>query len=228
MANAFIDSISGGRAEFDRLKAGNPGWKPEVWATEHFKSMESQGKNPAWPGTSPDSGGTENINTSTPSFDIPTDKYPQSSSTSTTTSGIDWESSPAMQKIMSQLTEKIGSMDADIEKYSNIANDRYKALIREALGPQAFQGTMDDFAARNMMSSTFKDDAVKDVLTRLIRDVTDKSYQTQMNIAGQRIAIPERLGQLAGLGQRSETTSTTQQTNELAPYDLMAQIILNQ
>ena len=50
-SNTFIDSISGGRAEFNRLRAANPAWKPEVWASEHFKSMQNQGKNPVWPGS---------------------------------------------------------------------------------------------------------------------------------------------------------------------------------
>ena len=82
--------------------------------------------------------------------------------------------------------------------------------------------------SRNMIDSSFTKDMMSQVLTDLIRDVTDKSYQTQMEIAGQKMGIPERLANIAQLGQVSTSQGQSQQTNKLAPYDLMTQIILNQ
>ena len=62
------------------------------------------------------------------SFDIPKDVYPESSQTSTSKTGVDWEGNPLMQNLLTDLTKRVGSMDTDIEKFGKLANTKRAVL----------------------------------------------------------------------------------------------------
>ena len=230
---------------YQRLLGQTPSASGAAQRAGEFESMESlESRLMASPkyqgGAAPATAGTPAaasvLSTGAGEFDIPVEKYPTSTTTSTQAneqrSGIDWNQNPLMQELMTSLVQRVGSMDQDIEKYSKIADDKYKALIRDAVGPQALQGTLEDFGARGMIDTSFKGDAIQGVLTNLIRDITQNAYNTQLDIAGKKIGIPERMAEIAKLGHVSTgtgmSTSATSTTNPLAPYELMANIIMNQ
>ena len=227
LANAFIDSVGGGRAEFNRLQAANPGWKPEVWATEHFNSMQNQGKNPVWPSTTAPVPNLGNDMVETPFtpkkglFDLPTltkDIYPQSSSVSS--SGLDWESGPGAD-LLTQLTAAIKGLPGQVANFGTTLQDQYSNLMRKALGPQAFQGTLNNLANRGMLRSTEGSNALSTTAENIMNTVGDRQYESTLQGLLQQMQMPGLLGELSKLLQRTDSTSSS--TNPLAPYQWAGQ-----
>jgi hypothetical protein len=111
----------------------------------------------------------------------------------------------------------------------NVLSDRYDNLMRMGLGPEAFQGTLNDLVSRNMLQSTEAGDALSRTAVPLIRDIGDKAYDAALQTELAKMQVPVNLANIAGLGQVSKGgatgSSVSEQSDPLAPYKLMTDII---
>ena len=225
-AQAFINAVPGGQNEFDRLKAGNPAWQPEVWASEHFKSMQAQGQNP------------EQLRAPVPAslgqlFDMPT-LTPESGTTTSTatgattsagTSGIDW-SSPGVAGLLDQIKNWTGIASGNAANAPGNINNFYSNMMRNALQPEAFQGTLNNLRQRNMLDSSVASDALAGTASNIAGQVGNQALSSYLKGFDVQQGMPGMLGQLAStLGGRGTTstgtnTATGTQTDPMAAYRL--------
>lgn len=164
-------------------------------------------------------------------FDIPTNLYPTSSSSSSSSSwnGINWNS-PFIQGILPSLTSSALKVPKIAEALPGFLQGQYNSMMKEAMGPTAFQGTLDTLAAKNILRSSVASDAMSKVASEIAKAIAKQGWQAQL--AGQQamMNVPSILAQLAQLGQesRSSSSSSSSQSDPLAPYRLIAEIMMSQ
>jgi hypothetical protein len=163
------------------------------------------------------------------SFDIPTNLYPTTTSTSggASSSGINW-GSPFVSGILPTLTKAAKDLPGIASGMSGLLQGQYNSLMQQAMGPQAFQGTLNQLAAKNMLNSSVASDAMSKTATPIAQSIANKGWESQLAGQQARMNVPSILGQLAQLGQQSNSSSTSSSntSNPLAPYELMAQLIM--
>jgi len=169
-------------------------------------------------------------------------KIPQSNSTSANVSNSQSQSysglpqstiTPFLENIMPLLNTTISSLPATIDKYTNNA-----AKLYGQMGGQMLNQQMPDYLnalnRRGILDSTITSDALRG-LGRDISDYTgNKVYEAGMNAAQMAANIPSVLGQLATLGQSSQSSGTSTgfggsnstTTDPLAPYYLLNSLAL--
>lgn len=197
---------SGGKNYY--VEAGKDPSNPANWLEDTMKGFHRSS-----PSNTIETHSTSTTPLSTPKgLDIPTDAYPKS--------GIDWESNPFMEKLLDALTGKVDTMEQDIDTFNQTALDNYTNLIRKALSSDILGRSLNDLGARNMLNSSFKKDVMADAVNRVVSGIGDKAYETEMTSAAQKVGIPERLGNLANLGQVS--------TDKLSLYRTLADILMSQ
>ena len=163
------------------------------------------------PGT-PKPSATQQDNGST-GFNIPTDVY------STSSSGIDWNN-PFVAGLTNAVSDSYLNLGDTVSGMSDTLTDRYNNLIRTSLGPQAFQGTMNDLAANNMLDSSVASDALAKTASNIIPGITDKAFEADLSQIALQSQLPGIGAGLLSLGQQSQTQ------NPLQPYELMSQLLL--
>ena len=188
--------------------AGAAGWlgKPEADVRAGILGSEEYLNKPAATTTSGGTGG----------FDIPTDAYPQSSQK------INWDQNQLMSNILNELTGKVGTMGSDIDAAADKSNEYYSRLIKDALGPEGFRGTLNTLSDRNVLRSSEAGNALARTAGDLTRGLLQDSYGGSINALNRKTEIPERLGNLAQLG--TETASS----NKGQLYAMLADILMNQ
>ena len=162
---------------------------------------------------------------------VPEGLTPVSKSSSTSSgsgssrSGINWENplAEAMQPLLvqsgQQLPDVVNNMGATLQgQYSN--------LMRQAMSPNAFQGTLNQLASRGMLNSTVASDALASAQNQAAQAIADRGFTSQLAQQEQQMQLPETLGNLAKLAEestsknQSNTASQSIQTDPLAPYYL--------
>jgi len=154
------------------------------------------------------------------------------SSSGTTHSGINWDS-PLMKSLLPQLQSSIGSMPGVLDNFARTIQDRSTNSARQMLGPQAFQGTLNNLNARGVLNSTVAGDALSKTAQPIMQGILNQGYGSNIAEQEARLALPGMLGKLATLGQESSGASSSQNTsagssqsysaNPLAPYELASQ-----
>jgi len=158
-------------------------------------------------------------------FDIPTDVYPTSKSTQQSSSGMDWGNEfgqtlmPALQQSTQQLPGLLSSLTPTLQ-------GQYSSLMKQALGPEAFQGTLNQLSNKGMLNSTVAGDAMAGTASNIATNVGNKGYESLLQGLLAQTQLPGQLGNLGQLLQKSESTgeSITEQPN--APYELMAKMLM--
>jgi hypothetical protein len=153
-------------------------------------------------------------------FDVPKDKYPQTFNLSS--SGVNWQG-PLAGSILDQLVSASQQVPGLAEQIPDELASYYDQTMQNALGPQAFQGTLNNLAERGMLDSSVASDAMAQTASDLIRDIGDKAYQSQLAGLRTQMDVPSILGEIAGLGDRTESVGLN--SNPLAPYQLMANVL---
>ena len=179
--------------------------------------------------------GTEDVNQALGgnNFNIPTNLYSTSGSTSQNQSnqqsGIDWNT-PFMQQILPSLTGAATNLQPNVDAMKQTLQDQYSNMMREALGPGALQGTLNQLAGKNMINSQVAKDALRGVSRDIMKDVANRGYESLLAQQAAQMEVPSILGNLAELGRRSTGTSTGTSTsstqNPLEPYQLMASLMM--
>jgi hypothetical protein len=145
-------------------------------------------------------------------FDIPTDLFPRSES------GINWDS-PVAQALLDQLIESGQNLPGLASSIGETLQNQYSNLMNQALGPEAFQGTMNELAAKGMLDSTVASNAMASTAKGIAQMVSDKMFDSMLAQQQQEMQVPGMLADLIGLAQESINE------NPLAPYELLSQFM---
>lgn len=151
-------------------------------------------------------------------FDLPTltpdiPATSESSSTSsgttsgTTSSGIDW-GSPGVSGLLDQIKDWTGRASGMAENVIPNINNFYGNMMRNALGPQAFQGTLNTLRERNMLDSSVAENALANTATGIAGNIGGQGLNTYLKGYDTQMQMPGMLTELANMLGGRGTTST--------------------
>ena len=116
------------------------------------------------------------------------------------------------------LIEKAKALPETIDKYTSNAANLYQNLTRQALS-DAMPGVLNNLISRRMLNSSVASDAIQNLGRQAVPFYSDKAYQAAMEGAKMHANVPGVLGNLVNLARYSD------QTNELAPYQMLASFV---
>jgi len=159
-----------------------------------------------------------------PVFDMPTitpDSGTTTSNTVTgttgqTASGIDW-GSPGVAGLLDQIKGWISRSSGLAQNAQANIGNYYNNLMRESLGPQAFQGTLNNLRSRNMLNSSVASDALATAQSNIAGDIGNRAFDTYLKGYDTQMQMPNMLAQLANALGGQSTTST----DPMAVYRLL-------
>jgi hypothetical protein len=129
-------------------------------------------------------------------------------------SGINWQNPLASGLMPTTLQEGLNLPNV-VNQMGQTLTDQYNDMIQRALGPEAFQGTINDLASKGMLNSSVGGDAISQMGSNLAKSVADKAYEAQLAQQQAKLQVPSMLAQLLQLAQESmsQSTSTSQGTS---------------
>jgi hypothetical protein len=142
-------------------------------------------------------------------FNIPTDLA--------STSGPDW-SGQLGSSILPNLQETAGNLPGLAESFGPTLQGMYGNLMKQAMGPGAFQGTLNNLASRNVLNSSIASDALSKAGTNIATNVANQAYPSFLAGLEQKMQVPGVLGNLATL----ERTGT----DPIQAYNLLARMLM--
>lgn len=134
----------------------------------------------------------------------------RSQSTNQSQSGINW-GTPFMQAIAPELISSAQALQPNVENMAKTLQDQYGALMRQGLGPQAFQGTLNEMAGRGMLGSTETSAALQNTAKDVMTNIGNQAFNAMLGQQQAQMQVPQILGSLAQLGQ--EASSLGQSTS---------------
>ncbi|MDQ6963945.1 MAG: hypothetical protein Q9M13_03385 [Mariprofundales bacterium] len=161
------------------------------------------------------------------SFDIPTDMFSTSQSTSTSTSqskqGIDW-SGPVASGLVGPIAQQVGllsslypeaqatigglisdttqSMKGMASSYADQLNKAARYAMRQALqDPGMLQGLLNSLAARNVLGSSVASDALASATRSALQEASTKAYQAAAQGMEKQLDVDKYL---SGLGLEAQ------------------------
>ena len=145
------------------------------------------------------------------------DAFSQSSGGSQATnqsqSGINW-GSPFMQAIAPSLISSAQQLQPTVDTMGQTLQDQYSNLMTQALGPQAFQGTLNDMSSRGMLNSGVTSDALAQTGQGIMQNIGNRGYESMLAQQQAQMQVPGILGGLAGLGQEASSAGQSTSANE--------------
>jgi len=156
-----------------------------------------------------------------PLFDMPT-LTPDSgttTSTATGTSGIDWNT-PGVAGLLDQIKNWTGIASGNAANAPGNINNFYRNMMQNALGPQAFQGTLNNLRQRNMLDSSVASDALAGAASGIAGQVGNQALDSYLKGFDVQQGMPNMLAQLASVLGGRGTTATGTQTDPMAAYKL--------
>ena len=166
------------------------------------------------------------INGSSPDmFNIPTDIKPFSVSGSQSQSGLPNQyRDQLLASLMPQLQQSITDMPGNWDKYTNEALGSYQQMMNNALRtniPKALAG----LSNRGILNSTEGQGVLGNVYSQAAMDAANKGYGTAMQAALGKANMPTVLGQIAQLGQGTQSNQFSYAEDPTTMYrDLSATI----
>ena len=152
--------------------------------------------------------------------------YAESYTDQKSTSAIDWTSElgQTLLPLIQTWAKKIPGIAQDM---GQTLQDQYSSLMRGALQPQAFQGTLNQLANKGILNSSISSNALSDAALRIAQGIGKQGYTSAIQGIEQQLQIPGKLAELAELArtEKSETTSRSEESDQLAPYQLMADLL---
>jgi hypothetical protein len=167
-------------------------------------------------------------------FHVPASAFPFSASTSSSrsnqssSSGLNWDS-PFMRDLYPSLMNSATSLQGNVDRMGDTLQGQYSNLMRQGMGPNAFQGTLNSLSGRNMLNSKVASDTMGAAAHGVAQDIGNRQFDANLAQQQAQMQVPQILGNLASLGQESHShgsssgSSNSYQANPLAPYDLMSQ-----
>jgi hypothetical protein len=140
-----------------------------------------------------------------PDFNIPTDIFARSGLPENYRQGL-------LSSIMPKLNQAVTDFPGIVPQYIEPQTRRFQDVTAEA-----GKGLLDQLATRNMLGSSFANDAV----TNLMKELNQQRFGNLADLSLQaKTAYPSFLGSLAGLGQATE--------QPLEPYQAMLNFLSTQ
>lgn len=177
------------------------------------------------------------LGTPTPTFNIPTNLFPYSQSsssgggTSSSFSGMNWQD-PLAASILPNLQQQAAALPQMAEDVGTTSYNRYAKMLRDALGDKEnFAGVFNSMAGRNMSGSSVASDALSNAMLGITQDIGNKAYESDVQALLAKMNVPQILAEIAQLGQISESQGSTYSSgsgssaNPLAPYQTIASMI---
>ena len=162
-------------------------------------------------------------------FSIPRRAYPSSGSSSIqrSESAIDWTSGlgQTLLPLIRTWAKKVPGIAQDM---GQTLQDQYNSLMRSALQPQAFQGVLNQLANRGVLDSSITKDALSDTASRIAQKIGEQGYLSVLEGLQAQMGVPQILSKLAELARSAKTQAVSQSeySNPLAPYELMARMMM--
>ncbi|RJQ58947.1 MAG: DUF4214 domain-containing protein [Desulfobacteraceae bacterium] len=160
----------------------------------------------------PAAGGAGSANDAPALFDLPTltaDIFPKS--------GVDW-SNPALSGMTPFITDWLSKLPGLLDTLPATLQSMYGKTMQDSLSPDAFQGTLNQLMANNMLDSSVAGDAMSKTATEISKAVGEKAYPSYLTGLSQKLTAPNLLQSLSQMFQTNE--------NPLAPFELFAQTYL--
>jgi len=202
---SFADYISRD-PELARQAIENTSMSDQDYALQHWNLHgQSEGRVAPWgaPGAS-----------QSPIFDMPT--ITPDSGTTTSSAGIDW-GSPGVAGLLDQIKNWTSTSSGLAQNATSNIGNFYNNLMRESLGPQAFQGTLNSLRSRNMLNSSVASDALANAQSNIAGDIGNRAFDTYLKGYDTQMQMPNMLAQLANALGGQSTTST----DPMAVYRLL-------
>jgi len=163
--------------------------------------------------------------TGTDMFNIPTDIKPFSVSGSQSQSGLPNQyRDQLLASLMPQLQQSITDMPGNWDKYTNEALGSYQQMMNNALRtniPKALAG----LSNRGILNSTEGQGVLGNVYSQAAMDAANEGYGTAMQAALGKANMPTVLGQIAQLGQGTQSNQFSYAEDPTTMYrDLSATI----
>jgi len=175
------------------------------------------------PGGGTNTGATTGVN----GFDIPTDIKPWSTTINQSYNGIGSEYSNAlMSALMPNLIDQIKNRNQYIDQYTGEALGTYQQQLMNYL-KQNIPAAISQLANRGIISSTEGNKILANVMSTAARDASTKGYETAMQAAMKKAETPFLLGNLAHLGQFTNSTGVSYQEDPTVMYRTIAELIKN-
>lgn len=149
-------------------------------------------------------------------FDLPT-LTPEAAPTSTSQSGVNWESD-FMKNLAPILQGQISGLPGLTQALPGNIQDAYSNLMRQALGPEAFQGTLNQLANRNILQGTPAENIMSQTATDIAQSIGNKGFEALAQGYGKQMQVP---GILSSIAAQLGPESTAEQKNLLAVYQAM-------
>ncbi len=127
--------------------------------------------------------------------------------------GINWQN-PLMQALLPSLMSSGTGLQGVADNMGQTLQDQYSALMRQSLGPQAFQGTLNQLAGRNMLNSSVAGNALAQTALPISQMIGNQAFQSQLAGQQAKMQVPTTLSDLARLGQETSGTGTSQSTSQ--------------
>ena len=136
----------------------------------------------------------------------------QSAQNSAGQSGVNW-GNPLNTAILPSLIQSAQGLTGVANNMGQTVQDQYSSLMNQAMGPQAFQGTLNELASRNMLNSSVAGNAMAQTAVPIAQAVGNQGFQSALAGQQAKMQVPTSLAQLAQLGQESTNQSTGASTS---------------
>ncbi len=161
-------------------------------------------------------------------YNIPTDVYPTTTSTgsSSSRSGINWDN-PLNKAILPNLIGAGQGLQGYVDTLGAGLQDKYANQMRRAFSPENFQGVLNSLSNRGMLNSTIAENTLAKGSNLAAKTIADQAFEANIAQAQNQMAVPGILANIASLGQQTTSDSKTSSTstNPLAPYELMSSLM---
>ena len=164
---------------------------------------------------------TDYVKNNEQQFDVPTDVFPFSFNTST--SGMNW-GGPVASSLLDLITNTAQQIPGIAESLPGMIQDTYGQIMQNALGPDAFQGVLNNLAAKGMIDSSVASDAMSQTAQKIMQDIGGKAFQSSIEGAEAQLNVPSLLSQIAGLDQQNQSMGLS--ASPLDPYQIMSSILM--
>lgn len=126
--------------------------------------------------------------------------------------GINWNN-PLVSGILPSLISSGQALPGLAQNLGETVQGQYSNLMNQALGPQAFQGTLNELASRNMLNSSVAGNALAQTAFPIAQAVGNQGFQSALAGQQAQMQVPTSLAELAKLGQESTQQATGTSTS---------------
>ena len=132
------------------------------------------------------------------------------------TSNVNFDIPDPTAPFMSHLLGTLGDANRTARKMGPLLKGQYSSLMRQALGPGAFQGTLNNLASRGVLDSFVARDALSRTGSNIAKNIGNMGYMAQLQGMRAKMALP-------GMWANAMNSATQDQ---LAPYQIMSRMLM--